>query len=517
MKPTRRFTLILLLLVLLCGAAYAQTCPECGPPATVVNSTDFQNIYVDAATGTFYMRDSAGNAKPVKAKYKRSDRVRIILLNKNPFRFKYNVVIENTPVPEPDFESFLKLFIPVDVTAAAKPTPAASQQGAQPLACQHADDVKFNLIMALNAELGDTYEKGVTGSGLKPDFDKVVANFKSTQKTVQDSQKTLTAATTSCTTLCQVSGALLSTLDAYKSGFDEIEKRINAYRSDAEALERRVEDYESLSNVDPCERPDLRNVKLSAKAAQAVADEWLKALGKMQDGKKEFDDVAKFIRDEVLSDPFAFYRVYEIEEFDVPTNVTVKVQRKDIVKKETEFSDFVARFPTLNFGGGPRFTLAAGVSLSRLKKQEFQRVQGTVPGQQGLVPLIGLKESSNTRNNFIVMLHARLFDIPFGRTTKVPLHFSLGITRSGDNRGTDPEYLFGPSLSFLDNRLFFTGGAYLGKRQTLEGNLAVGSQVPADLAEIPIRKDNRWGFGFAITYKIGSLSGLFGGEDEKKK
>jgi hypothetical protein len=80
------------------------------------------------------------------------------------------------------------------------------------------------------------------------------------------------------------------------------------------------------------------------------------------------------------------------------------------------------------------------------------------------------------------------------------LYVSLGITSKNDKQCTDVEYLVGPSLGLLEHRLFFTAGAYAGKKQALEGNLYPGAPVPSSLAEIPVRKDWRWSIGFAISY-----------------
>jgi hypothetical protein len=79
----------------------------------------------------------------------------------------------------------------------------------------------------------------------------------------------------------------------------------------------------------------------------------------------------------------------------------------------------------------------------------------------------------------------------------------LGLTAKPDNEGTDPEFLVGPSISFIEERLFFTFGGYAGRKQELEGNLTVGQKIPADFGdELPISKHYVWKPGFAITYKI---------------
>ncbi|MEK6407786.1 MAG: hypothetical protein AABN34_12550 [Acidobacteriota bacterium] len=151
------------------------------------------------------------------------------------------------------------------------------------------------------------------------------------------------------------------------------------------------------------------------------------------------------------------------------------------------------------------------MGFSSLRKVEFQRVQGfqldrqgnqvLVNGQPNLTTVIGLKEGSATRISPMVMLNGRLFA---PRSTKwlTGVHASLGITGKNDNKGTDMEFLLGPSFSLLENNLFFTAGGYAGKQQRLEGDFFRGMAAPASLGELPIRKDYRWGFSFAISYRI---------------
>ena len=79
---------------------------------------------------------------------------------------------------------------------------------------------------------------------------------------------------------------------------------------------------------------------------------------------------------------------------------------------------------------------------------------------------------------------------------------SLGITAKNDNKGADLEYLVGPSFSFLEDKLFLTLGGYAGRQQKLEGDLFPRAAIPSDLAELPIRKNYKWSFGVALTYKI---------------
>jgi hypothetical protein len=102
----------------------------------------------------------------------------------------------------------------------------------------------------------------------------------------------------------------------------------------------------------------------------------------------------------------------------------------------------------------------------------------------------------------MLMLHGRLYRPDEEKWGFSGLHWSLGITGKNDNKGTDIEYLVGPSASFLNDQLFLTVGGYAGKQQALDGNLFPGAEVPKDLAEIPVHKNYHWKLGFALTYKL---------------
>jgi hypothetical protein len=208
----------------------------------------------------------------------------------------------------------------------------------------------------------------------------------------------------------------------------------------------------------------------------------------------------------VLGDTTTLQEVSEIGGYSVTTLAKLKLTRKRL--KQDEKPTELAK-ADIKFGNGPFFSLSGGIVISTLSRQEFQRVQGfarnkdgspvLVDGQETLTSIVGLKDDSDTRILPLVMLNGRLFG---GSGPLDGVHASLGVTAKNDNKGTDVEFLLGPSFSFLDRQLFFTLGGYAGKRQELAGDLFLGASVPKDLAEIPVRKNYKWNFGFAVTYKI---------------
>lgn len=165
----------------------------------------------------------------------------------------------------------------------------------------------------------------------------------------------------------------------------------------------------------------------------------------------------------------------------------------------------------LNFGGGPRFALSAGLVYSPFNKRKFGKVLGferdaagnTVDETPALTDVVGLKEESESRIGPLLMLSTRLTEF---RDNNVFL--SLGITGRRENGNTDIEYLVGPSFNLFDRRLFLTAGGYAGHEDVLNDDVHLGAKVSTD--ENITRSRLRWRPGFSLTYRIKF------GEDEPK-
>jgi len=118
--------------------------------------------------------------------------------------------------------------------------------------------------------------------------------------------------------------------------------------------------------------------------------------------------------------------------------------------------------------------------------------------------IIIAQQQSSTRILPIAMLHARFWDQISAEDWKrwlLPNYLSVGVTaKSSDNKGTNIEYLFGPSWTFADRQIFITAGAYAGQQQRLEGGLTVGQATNLGSANLPISLRTIWKAGFAITW-----------------
>ena len=136
--------------------------------------------------------------------------------------------------------------------------------------------------------------------------------------------------------------------------------------------------------------------------------------------------------------------------------------------------------------------------VSPFETINFKRVPALLNGQQ--TTIIGREESSNTRILPILMLHGRLAE---GKGPISGFHFSLGVTAKPNDTATNVEFLIGPSISFIEERLFFTFGGYAGRQKQLEGNLVLGQELPKEFTDdIPTSTHLVWKPGFALTYKF---------------
>lgn len=151
--------------------------------------------------------------------------------------------------------------------------------------------------------------------------------------------------------------------------------------------------------------------------------------------------------------------------------------------------------------GRPRFALSGGLVYSPLPRRTFQSVKGFArdaqgnPTGDGSANVVGFGENSSRRLLPMVMLNTRLADFD-----AASLFFSTGVSAKYDDN-VDIEYLFGPSVGLLGNRVLFTGGLYGGLTQNLVADVAVGDVIPDSAGDAKLyRKTMTWKPGFSISY-----------------
>ncbi len=459
------------------------SCPGCLPSVPPDEKKDF---IISARTG-----ETSG-----KKKFGLHDNARIIVIEKNPFLYEYRVTLKDKPIVESAIAEFFgnwPLFADT-----LKPKDDKTGAAALP-SCPQLDE-PFNTLASLEKQLADA-DSSTDPNSLRNRYLAEKKSYDSVAKQADNAKKSLYDQNASCSTVCATATGIRSTLEQYQPDLDQLSDDINLFKSRADTFQRGLLD---LDNQIRHSNPPLPNNCLAViDGLRPLADGYMKTaedleagLQKITSGQKAFNTIVKSINN-VFASPTSFYQVYTRGEYSLPTDVEITVERKDLTKDDATFAKLVDA-ETINFGGGPRFAISGGVVYSPLETINFKRVPALINGQPATV--VGRDESSNTRILPMLMLNARLFD---GKGPINGVHMSLGVTAKPDDKGTNVEFLIGPSISFVEERLFLTFGGYAGRQKQLEGNLIPGQVLPKEFTDdIPTSNHLVWKPGIALTYKF---------------
>lgn len=466
--------------------------------------------------GKLFIIDARNGETTGKREFEKDDLVKVVIENKNPYLYKYTFTANTRVIEETAIGKFLPLLggVITDLTADNKAVEDKTKDATQRAKDSNAgddpncDDTFKTLLGSLNAEknLAITTSTNIA-SGIKT----LSRDNKSRKDKYDPLRKVLLNAQSTDADLYCKSKDLLNITDpgADPDKIDGLKKDVEALRVQARSFSVRAD---ILQRVYPtCTNPEeISGIKVAAEGLLALADKYDKSLKTIGDDLKTMDDFKETV-DTVSSDPRNFMEVHEFGPYRRTTEVTLGLQRTSLADENAKAQDLVkADVTVLKFGEAPFFSISGGIAFSPLRKREYIRVQGferdlqgnivLVGGKPNLTTIVGLKENSPTRIAPLVMLNGRL---PHSKMGPIDgWHISLGITGKNDNKGTDIEYLVGPSMSMLEDNLFLTFGGYAGKQQKLGGSLFEGAAVPASVDELPIQKNYRWHFGFALTYKL---------------
>jgi len=309
-----------------------------------------------------------------------------------------------------------------------------------------------------------------------------------------------------------------------------ISAQLNTLQSTAFSLDSRIRKLAELDR-DKCipaatllrllEFPNA--LSQSVKKNQAVTDAISKLLGEVDQNRKTVQSV--------LSRPDSFAEVHTEGDFDRTSTVDFELNVEPVDPSAGAQGSTTAKGtigtaasgraskgvadPTykgqLKFGQGPHFSISGGLGFAPMEKVQFGAIKGIeldtsgnqllVNGKPNVTTIVGIKEKSPNRISPMVFLNGRFFSFDRSSSFFSGVHFTLGVTGKNDNKGTDVEFLLGPSLSFLDNNVFFTVGAYAGREQKLAGGMFKGLGLAAGV-DPSVSKSYQWGLGFAVSYRI---------------
>lgn len=449
-----------------------------------------KGICIDGATGNI-----SGEIR-----YSRYDKVEIVVFNENPVHFGYRLSLGET-VPG---DSVITDFI--------------SQMGLNPVA-------------AAKSEAASQAQTKVSASAAKP---KIQVQALSAAPT--EAQDRALKALVSTTTGYDQFDLALDWQDEFGrvmsefAGIVESLQKANVGRSGIETAAKELHNLLDIGGTpDPCAQPSPRirkacgtrdfetrifDLKKNAAAGDVKdpdMDNVISGLNQtLSDYRKSLADMVKldFQLQDLIARPehSPFEQKGRISR-DIMNGrkVDVKLERAEVDSSGKVGAYSAIAEETVSMGSQV-FTMSGGMAVSPMRKTEYSAFTGSVldatgkpvsPATTGTI--VGV-QSNSRRVQPMMLFNADLFDCLVKSKVPFSLNLSTGFTGKWDNQGTDVEMLFGPSIGFLDNRLFVTWGAYAGRQQALQNNLYLGAALPS--TTIPVTKSYRWGQGLAISWKI---------------
>ncbi|MEK6286497.1 MAG: hypothetical protein AABO57_12210 [Acidobacteriota bacterium] len=452
--------------------------------------------------------------------YKKSDRVTVVLKNKNPYRYKYKIDTTETTIQETAISAFLALlgsFVGDAATPAKPPAPPPAVGTAAPSLTRTADDECRDQLNAIikTIDLEAVKAKDALNAA-KAELARLKAKHELVRTVYTATRATLyLSAGLRCDELCSASYGFLDSLrdTVTPAEIKSLQDQIDALTGHATVVDTLAKD--AIKRYARCAKPDqvdfLTTMIVFAAGIRTGAGVLQTDVNTIKEDITKFGDLKKAI-DNVRGNKSSFVEVVEIGPFTRTTEVKIDVTTKEISSvdgKPGEEKAGPSKSVKIKFGDAPFFSLSGGIVFARLVKQEFIRVQGIqldssgnqviVDGKPVVTTVVEAKEQSPTRILPLLQLNGRL--MRWGGFID-GLHLSLGVTAKNDNKGTDVEYLVGPSFSMADEQLFLTIGGYAGRKQQLLGNLFQGARVPEGTAELPVQKNYKWTVGISLTYKI---------------
>lgn len=476
-------------------------------------------FYLDARNGNIYEN---GQLVTSTRRFKRNERAIIVVDNKNPFLYTYRLTLQATPVLEPALDAFVPLIVGSLGEFKAKPAPTGGTSFTTTVnaedVCGPAKEKVRSLIGDVETAVNEMSAASTTIEDQRNKSRSLTDAYNTARLPLFTPNQTRASLHAASRNFIQVvdgrigppNGVDRATLDAMSAELERLTREANRFKGRVEAIRAAHPTCLNANNEGELISEQLRRAAEAADELLADAARYERALNEIRtDLQKVIDARTNVLK--VLCDPHAFFSESVIGQFEETNDVDIQLEvtpRQGVTEAQpVSGSPFKAKF---TFGNAPFFSISGGLIFSPLQKKEYVRVQGfqldaqgnqvLVNGQPNLTTVIGLKESSRTRIIPAVFLNGLLTERRTGFIDGV--HFSLGITAKNDNKGTDIEFLVGPSISMLERRMFLTFGGYAGKQQKLAGNLFEGLALPTGVSEIPVEKNYRWSFGVALSYRI---------------
>lgn len=447
-------------------------------------------------------------------------RVKVVFVNKNPFKYDYSFRLTPTDLNKTTVISFLGLIpgipgipgvmegtIPKAETVpgkAALSSGAAEASNKKPSrASTNAQDQCDLFLIDLNTAV----ENSVRMAKALTDSAKIItAGTKAYEKFLEDTNKTYDnqgarqERINFANELCASGEATLPKLQAVLDfDFDEFSKAFNLdlFAAQVTILENKLEPLQC--DQKPLYKKVIEALKVDVTTFKLKLEELKK---KVADSQKKLEPPTKIIKT-ALGSSRSFAESAYAPTLGDATSVAIDITRRN-VRDAVPKDEPIAVAPPLHIGE-PRVVLSGGIGFSSINERKIVRQQSLVPDANGAMVLgnrFGFENRSQFRPSGVIMINGILsrFNL-FGNSSSFAL--SGGLVFSNRNDGLATEFIAGPSLGFAKDKIFLTLGFHAARVEELSGGFKIGDPVPDGLTDpLPVQKNWLNGLIMSLTFRI---------------
>lgn len=476
-----------LLTILLCFAdrLSATICSSPQPTSDVLTNA----IVIDARHGSFDGR----------RKYAVGDQTRVVVINKNPFRYSYVLKIDESRIEE---DAIGKFFALADISAEPAPEeePEAESTDATPAPMAPAMRAACRAVTA-NLVSRETALKEVV-KDLKPLIENEV---KESDRILADVKRELLDPSASGDELCKDATEAVNQIGAYSVNPEiaaKLEQLHTLIKQQKAAIRAAAADAS-----DACDEQEIQPRRESLENAEEVADWAEEQLEELAAREEDLKELAKEVKD-TAERGNAFWELRALGPHLERTEAKISLTRTDTSVAEAT-AEVIRPEVLVRFGAGLRFFLAGGIAASSADVRSFKPIDGFVLDRSGNPVLdedgkptfgkvVGVEEDSVGRVSPAVLLHGLIWRPE--RWGIDGIGVALGVGAAGSDE-TVIQFFVGPTVSMADDHLFVTLGAFRGQETRLAGDFYVGAAVP-DEATISTAVRSSWNFGLGLTFRI---------------
>ncbi|CAA9357360.1 MAG: hypothetical protein AVDCRST_MAG89-3516, partial [uncultured Gemmatimonadetes bacterium] len=446
----------------------------------------------------------SGRVEAREGRYRRSQPVRAVVTDVNPYLFQYRLVVGRTVYAEASAADFFKTSFGLAFQPGSAPAAAAPGTPPQILSLFEAR----NLAECTRAETANSLAVSALIDSLNQHRRRLDTGFNSLSTSAMRAEHLRQARVDSVYDASLPASRVMERIeravgDVHRfrvhldSAAEVLEGGARVFAANTAELTARAEDFrESLEDCGG--RADVPS-SLAVFAADSVR--YAANLQQVARRRAVIDSVLTRMGS-VHTDPTRFYLARLLPAMEGDGEVVVAVQRHAV--RDTDTTYHTISEERLIFRERGRFSIAAGITWSPLDVRSYDKVQRLKNPALAdtTVTVIAVTESAPYRVMPTIALNTRLATIPGGDVVDgVHVTLATGLRPQDDVNLSKLEYFGGLGMSGLGGRVFVSLGALFGRETRLTDGARLGDRIPST-ATVPTETRMVARLGSSVTFRL---------------